>query len=311
MSARIIDGKAVAAEVRARVAKQVEELTASGSPAPGLATVLVGDDPASAIYVRRKHEACEEVGIRSFDHELPATTSQGELLELVDELAADDAVNGILVQLPLPEGLDADEVIERIPPGKDVDGLTRPAPACWPAGDPGLVPWHAGGGDRAAAKRRGRDRGLRGGGRGALEPGRAPRGQPAARRERHRHRLPQPHRRPRRGLPARRDPDRRRGLAAADHRRDDPARRHRDRRRHQPHRRRPGRRRRLRAGARGRRGDHPGPRRGRADDDRDAPLQHGCRRRRPLRWRRLLRASQPDLGGSTCNRTSRDFARAS
>ncbi len=140
MSARIIDGKAVAAEIRARVAKQVEDLAASGSPAPGLATVLVGEDPASAIYVRRKHEACDQVGVRSIEHKLPATTSQQELIDLVDELAADDAVSGILVQLPLPEGLDAGEVIERIPPSKDVDGLTPASAGLLARGTPKLVP---------------------------------------------------------------------------------------------------------------------------------------------------------------------------
>ena len=135
MSATIIDGKAVAAEVRARVAKEVAALS---SP-PGLATVLVGDDAASAIYVRRKHEACEEVGIRSFGHELPASTTQEELLALVDELAADDAVNGILVQLPLPEGLDPDEVIDHIPAAKDVDGLTPASAGLLARGTPKLV----------------------------------------------------------------------------------------------------------------------------------------------------------------------------
>jgi methylenetetrahydrofolate dehydrogenase (NADP+)/methenyltetrahydrofolate cyclohydrolase len=137
--ARVIDGKAVAAEVRARVAKGVEELTAGGGPAPGLATVLVGDDPASAIYVRRKREACEEVGIRSIHRELPSTTSQAELVTLVEELAGDDEVSGILVQLPLPDGLDPDEVIERIPPGKDVDGLTPTSAGLLARGTPKLV----------------------------------------------------------------------------------------------------------------------------------------------------------------------------
>ena len=135
MSAEIIDGKAVAAEVRARVAGEVKEMD---SP-PGLATVLVGDDPASAIYVRRKHEACEEVGIRSVGHELPASTSQEELLALVDELAGDETVHGILVQLPLPEGLDPDEVIDHIPAGKDVDGLTPASAGLLARGTPKLV----------------------------------------------------------------------------------------------------------------------------------------------------------------------------
>jgi methylenetetrahydrofolate dehydrogenase (NADP+)/methenyltetrahydrofolate cyclohydrolase len=139
VSAAIIDGKAVAAEVRARVKDEVATIVASGAPAPGLATVLVGDDPASAIYVRRKHEACEEVGIRSIGHELAASTTQPELLELVDSLAADDTVSGILVQLPLPDGLDADEVIDHIPAAKDVDGLTPVSAGLLARGTPRLV----------------------------------------------------------------------------------------------------------------------------------------------------------------------------
>jgi methylenetetrahydrofolate dehydrogenase (NADP+) / methenyltetrahydrofolate cyclohydrolase len=139
VTATIIDGKAVAAEVRARVAKGVAELTEGGAPGPGLATVLIGDDPASAIYVRRKREACEEVGIRSIHHELPASTSQEELVGLVEKLAADDEVSGILVPLPLPDGLDPDEVIERIPPAKDVDGLTPTSAGLLARGTPKLV----------------------------------------------------------------------------------------------------------------------------------------------------------------------------
>jgi methylenetetrahydrofolate dehydrogenase (NADP+)/methenyltetrahydrofolate cyclohydrolase len=139
MSATIIDGKAVAAEVRARVKDEVAAIVASGAPPPGLATVLVGDDPASAIYVRRKHEASEEVGIRSIGHELPASTTQAELLELVDGLADDDAVSGILVQLPLPDGLDADEIIDHIPAAKDVDGLTPVSAGLLARGTPRLV----------------------------------------------------------------------------------------------------------------------------------------------------------------------------
>ncbi len=135
MTATIIDGKAVAAEVRARVAAEVSKMDS----APGLATVLVGDDPASAIYVRRKHEACEEVGIRSVGRDLPASTTQEELLGVVDELAADETVHGILVQLPLPDGLDPDEVIDHIPAGKDVDGLTPVSAGLLARGTPKLV----------------------------------------------------------------------------------------------------------------------------------------------------------------------------
>jgi methylenetetrahydrofolate dehydrogenase (NADP+)/methenyltetrahydrofolate cyclohydrolase len=119
VTATLMDGRALAAKVRADVAREV---TALGRPV-GLATVLVGDDPASAIYVRRKREACAEVGIQSFHHELPATTSEDDLLALVGELNADDAVTGILVQLPLPEQVDDDRVIRAIDPIKDVDGF--------------------------------------------------------------------------------------------------------------------------------------------------------------------------------------------
>ena len=118
--ARIIDGKAVAARVRERVAAEVAEMS---SP-PGLATILVGDDPASATYVRMKREDCAEVGIESFHHQPGADASQAELAELIDTLNADPRVNGILLQLPLPDGLDQDPLISAIDPSKDVDGLT-------------------------------------------------------------------------------------------------------------------------------------------------------------------------------------------
>ena len=120
--AQIIDGKGIAAKVRAEVASDVARLREKGIQ-PGLATVLVGVDPASAIYVRNKVRACAEAGIESFGRQLSAETTQAELLAVVDELNADPAVHGILVQLPLPEGLDQREVIERISPAKDVDGL--------------------------------------------------------------------------------------------------------------------------------------------------------------------------------------------
>jgi methylenetetrahydrofolate dehydrogenase (NADP+)/methenyltetrahydrofolate cyclohydrolase len=114
-----MDGKALAAQVRARVAEEVAE----HGGAIGLATVLVGDDPASAIYVANKRKACEEAGIESIHHELPADTTEEELLGLVDELNADDRVTGILVQLPLPHQIDDDRVIRAIDPIKDVDGF--------------------------------------------------------------------------------------------------------------------------------------------------------------------------------------------
>jgi methylenetetrahydrofolate dehydrogenase (NADP+)/methenyltetrahydrofolate cyclohydrolase len=138
--ARVIDGKAVAAEVRARVAEEVGEFERSHDRPPGLATVLVGDDPGSAIYVRRKREACEEVGIRSIHHEPAATATEAELLDLVGQLNEDDEVDGILVQLPLPDRIDADAVVSAIAPTKDVDGLTPVNAGLLARGTPGLVP---------------------------------------------------------------------------------------------------------------------------------------------------------------------------
>jgi methylenetetrahydrofolate dehydrogenase (NADP+) / methenyltetrahydrofolate cyclohydrolase len=114
-----MDGKGLAARVRAEVAREVEEI---GRPI-GLATVLIGEDPASALYVRRKREACEEVGIESSHHELAEDTSEDELLALVEELNGAERVTGILVQLPLPEQIDEDRVIRAIAPAKDVDGF--------------------------------------------------------------------------------------------------------------------------------------------------------------------------------------------
>jgi methylenetetrahydrofolate dehydrogenase (NADP+)/methenyltetrahydrofolate cyclohydrolase len=122
MTARIIDGKAIAADVRAEVARTARSLTESGTQ-PGLATVLVGDDPASHVYVRAKRKACAQTGIKAWDHDLPAATSQGQLLELLDSLAADAGVHGILVQLPLPLHIDEQVVLDAVPPAKDADGF--------------------------------------------------------------------------------------------------------------------------------------------------------------------------------------------
>jgi methylenetetrahydrofolate dehydrogenase (NADP+)/methenyltetrahydrofolate cyclohydrolase len=118
----IIDGKAIAAKVRGEVAQAVKELRAKGLD-PGLTVVRVGDDPASAIYVRGKRKDCEEVGIRSDEHHLPATTAQAELMALIARLNADPRVHGILVQLPLPKGLDERVVLDAIDPRKDADGF--------------------------------------------------------------------------------------------------------------------------------------------------------------------------------------------
>ena len=124
MAARIIDGKAVAAEVRARVAGEVAGFEAEHGRTPLLVTVIVGDDPASEVYVSGKHRACGEVGMRSLHHGLAAETSEEELLALVGELNRDPDVDGILVQLPVPEQIDPDRIIAAIDPAKDVDGLT-------------------------------------------------------------------------------------------------------------------------------------------------------------------------------------------
>jgi methylenetetrahydrofolate dehydrogenase (NADP+)/methenyltetrahydrofolate cyclohydrolase len=137
--AEVIDGKAVAAGVRKRVATEVAELRSAGVE-PGLATVLVGDDPASHVYVRNKRKACAEVGIASIHHELDASTSEDELRALLESLNADTAVSGILLQLPLPEGLPPDEMTGLIAPAKDVDGLTPISAGLLAQGRPGLVP---------------------------------------------------------------------------------------------------------------------------------------------------------------------------
>ncbi len=124
MSAAIIDGKEISAAVRERVAAVVASSVAAGDRAPGLATVLVGDDPASHVYVANKRKACEAAGIRSIHHQLAADVGQAELERVVAELDADPEVDGILVQMPLPAGLDADRVLGLISARKDVDGLT-------------------------------------------------------------------------------------------------------------------------------------------------------------------------------------------
>ena len=123
MSAKRIDGKAAAQAIRERVAVHVRDFEARIGRAPGLATVLVGEDPASAVYVRSKNRATAEAGMASFAHNLPDTLSEGELLQLVTDLNADDRVDGILVQLPLPKQIDAGRIIATIEPLKDVDGF--------------------------------------------------------------------------------------------------------------------------------------------------------------------------------------------
>ena len=123
MTATLIDGKAIAGEIREEIKLGVEKLIQSGGPRPGLATVLVGVDPASETYVRMKQKACKELGIESFGHQLEATATQEEVETLVKELNADSKVHGILVQLPLPSGLDEEAILRAISIEKDVDGF--------------------------------------------------------------------------------------------------------------------------------------------------------------------------------------------
>ncbi|MGZ8363676.1 MAG: bifunctional methylenetetrahydrofolate dehydrogenase/methenyltetrahydrofolate cyclohydrolase FolD [Caulobacteraceae bacterium] len=138
--ARIIDGKAFAAALRERITGEVAAMTAGGGVQPGLAVVLVGEDPASQVYVRNKGEQTLAAGMHSVTHRLPADTTQGDLLALVRALNADRAIHGILVQLPLPEHLDSTAIIAAIDPDKDVDGLTVVSAGRLAAGVPGLVP---------------------------------------------------------------------------------------------------------------------------------------------------------------------------
>ncbi|HBV90873.1 bifunctional methylenetetrahydrofolate dehydrogenase/methenyltetrahydrofolate cyclohydrolase FolD [Pantoea sp. B550] len=147
MAAKIIDGKTIAQQVRVEVAEKVKQRLAAGKRAPGLAVVLVGENPASQIYVASKRRACEEVGFHSRSYDLPATTREAELLELIDKLNQDAEIDGILVQLPLPAGIDNVKVLERITPDKDVDGfhpynvgrLCQRAPTLRPCTPRGIV----------------------------------------------------------------------------------------------------------------------------------------------------------------------------
>jgi methylenetetrahydrofolate dehydrogenase (NADP+) / methenyltetrahydrofolate cyclohydrolase len=140
VAARTIDGKAVAAAVRERVRGEVAAYEAEAGRTPKLVTVLVGEDPASQVYIRGKHRACEEAGMRSEHHDLSGGASEEEVLELVDRLGADPDVDGILVQLPVPEQIDPNAVVDAIDPAKDVDGLTPVNAGRLAHGAPGLVP---------------------------------------------------------------------------------------------------------------------------------------------------------------------------
>ncbi|PSJ41874.1 bifunctional methylenetetrahydrofolate dehydrogenase/methenyltetrahydrofolate cyclohydrolase FolD [Allosphingosinicella deserti] len=140
MSADLIDGKAFAARLRERVAQAVPAFAAAQGRAPGLAVVLVGEDPASQVYVRSKNKATVDAGMASFEHRLSDTARQEELIALVEQLNADEAVDGILVQLPLPAGIDDKAVIEAIDPDKDVDGFHVISAGRLAVGEDGLVP---------------------------------------------------------------------------------------------------------------------------------------------------------------------------
>ena len=140
MSAQPIDGKALAQEIRQEIAKDIELLVVQTGVRPGLAVVLVGDDPASAVYVRNKKKACDTAGLYVNDHALPATTRQEELLKLIDQLNNDPKIHGILVQLPLPNQIDSQRVLNAVSPDKDADGFHPYNIGRLVAGDPVFVP---------------------------------------------------------------------------------------------------------------------------------------------------------------------------
>ncbi len=140
MAAEIIDGKAIAARVREGIAREVGERLERGEPRPGLATINVGDDPGSAIYVEGKQRACAEVGIEGFDHRRPADVDRDEVAALIERLNADEEVSGILLQLPVPAPLDGNELTALIEPDKDVDGLTPISAGRLAQGREGLRP---------------------------------------------------------------------------------------------------------------------------------------------------------------------------
>lgn len=135
-----IDGKKIARDIRSQVAEEVASRVAAGASVPGLATILVGDDPAGAVYVANKRRAIREAGMRDFHRTLSRRATQEEVAAVIDELAADPDVSGILLQLPLPEGLDSAALIDRIPVGKDVDGLTTASAGLLARGEFGLRP---------------------------------------------------------------------------------------------------------------------------------------------------------------------------
>ena len=192
------------------MAEQVAAWVEAGHPAPGLATVLVGDDPASAVYVGGKQKASAEVGIEGFDHRLPDDTQQGQVERLLNELGDDPRVSGILLQLPTPPHIDGGALTECIDPAKDVDGLTPISAGLLAKGRPGLRPCTPSGVMELLRRHDVPARGRGGRRRGPLGPGgQAGRRAPAGR-ERDGHDVPLAHARPRRGVPPRRRADRRR-----------------------------------------------------------------------------------------------------
>jgi methylenetetrahydrofolate dehydrogenase (NADP+)/methenyltetrahydrofolate cyclohydrolase len=140
MSVRVIDGKALAADLRARVAREVQRLAAAHGLVPGIAVILVGDNPASEVYVRNKSRATVEAGMRPFDHHLPATVSEADLVSMVRQLNLERTVHGILVQMPLPPQIDAANVIAAVDPAKDVDGFHPLNAGRLASGLPALAP---------------------------------------------------------------------------------------------------------------------------------------------------------------------------
>ena len=290
MPATILDGKQLAQQIRSELAEEVIEFIQNNGVVPCLAAVLVGDDPASEVYVRNKRKACEEVGIESQLHRLPADVSAEDLLKLIAKLNKDDEVHGILVQLPLPPQIDTHRVLLAVSPAKDVDAFHPENVGRLVQGRPRFLPCTPQGVQQLLVRN-----GIEIAGRHVVIVGRSDIvGRPlaimlvAARpgRRRDRDPLPQPHARSGRRHAAGRHPDRRHRPAEVRHRRHGQAGGRGGRRRHQPHRRGPGRRRRFRGRPRGGRGDHARARRRRPADHRDAAAQHAVGRR--SRWKPRL-----------------------
>ena len=275
MAAQILDGKSISAEVRGAIRTKVEARTAQGRRPPGLAVVLIGANPASQVYVRNKRKACEEVGFYSELHELAADTPAEALLSLIDTLNAEERIDGILVQLPLPGHIDEEAVIERILPTKDVDGFHPYNVGRLALRMPLLAPLHAQGRHDPARAHRPASGGPRRSRHRSIEHRRAPHGPGAIGRPLYHHRLPQPHQGLGRKGPRGRHPGGRRGATAVRTRGLGEGGGPVDRCRYQPPGRRdPGRRPGLRHLSRACGLDHPGPGRGRAHDHRKLAGEH-------------------------------------